>query len=101
MFIANCKELDFELHNLNDYYIYKVANNRSQVHNRVSTLLTNLDIGTLDPEAKNFITSIIEDFHDIFHLPGDKLTVNNFYSQHIIVNDNTPIYIKNYRRAEA
>lgn len=37
------------------------------------------------------------EFADIFHLECDKPSVNNFYTQKLRVNDNTPVYVKNYR----
>lgn len=40
---------------------------------------------------------LITDYSDIFHLPGDKATNNNFYSQELNIRDNEPVYVKNYR----
>ena len=36
-------------------------------------------------------------FIDVFTLPNEKLTKNNFYKQRIKVKDNEPVYRKNYR----
>lgn len=41
------------------------------------------------------------EFNDIFHLPGDKLTVNNFYEQKIRLEDIAPVYIPNYKQNHA
>lgn len=40
---------------------------------------------------------MIEEFSDIFCLPGEKLDTNNFYSQHIPLKDTVPVYIPNYK----
>lgn len=40
-------------------------------------------------------------YADVFNLPGDKLSVNNFYKQSIKILDDTPVYIKNYRIAHS
>lgn len=47
------------------------------------------------------VVQICESFSDIFHLPGDKLSVNNFYEQEIQLVDKKPLYRKNYRLPEA
>ena len=40
---------------------------------------------------------IINKYQNIYHLKEEKLTVNNFYNQDILLIDNSPVYIKNYR----
>lgn len=40
---------------------------------------------------------LIDEFADIFALPTDRMSVNNFYSQNLRLTDNSPTYIKNYR----
>lgn len=47
------------------------------------------------------IAALCTEFHDIFHLPNDKLTVNNFYKQRVILDDKNPVYKKNYRLPES
>lgn len=37
------------------------------------------------------------EYADIFHMEGEKPTVNNFYLQSVTLNDNTPVYTRNYR----
>lgn len=60
---------------------------------------------TLKKKAPNFIrskiTDLCMDFADIFHVDGDKLTVNNFYEQKLIMSDNEPVFTKNYRLPHA
>lgn len=40
-------------------------------------------------------------FSDIFHFDGDRSSINNFYEQKLLLNDCTPVYIKNYRLPHA
>jgi hypothetical protein len=47
--------------------------------------------------SKEKLINLCEEFSDIFVVEGDKLTVNNFYSQKLRLADNNPVYIKNYR----
>lgn len=48
-------------------------------------------------EKLNTLTTLCENFTDIFTLKTDKLTVNNFYTQKIRITDDAPVYTKNYR----
>lgn len=40
---------------------------------------------------------LIKEFADVFALPEDKMSVNNFYTQRLRTADSSPTYIKNYR----
>lgn len=40
---------------------------------------------------------LLNEFNDIFALPTDKMTQNIFYEQKLRLNDNTPVFSKNYR----
>lgn len=46
---------------------------------------------------QNDLLPLLNEFNDIFALSTDKMTQNNFYEQKLRLNDNTPVYIKNYR----
>lgn len=48
-------------------------------------------------KQKKGILQICEKYQNIFHLPDEKLTANNFYTQDITCIENSPVYIKNYR----
>lgn len=66
--------------------------------NRVKQLFDMLKLTYLNNEEKNSIESLCAKFADIFHMPGDKLSVSNLYKQSIQVKPNTqPVYIKPYR----
>lgn len=55
-------------------------------------------LSTKIPEhAKAKLMPLCFEFSDIFHLEGDKATVKNFYTQHLNVKYQNPVYIKNYR----
>lgn len=43
------------------------------------------------------LETLCKNYTDIFALDDEKLSVNNFYKQKITLQDNTPVYIKNYR----
>lgn len=54
-------------------------------------------MSTLESSATACIENICEEFQDIFHLEGEKLSTNNFYRQNIQTLDKTPVYTRNYR----
>ncbi|RYE21295.1 MAG: hypothetical protein EOP45_09770 [Sphingobacteriaceae bacterium] len=47
--------------------------------------------------TKEKLMNLCLEFSDIFHVGNDKSSVNNFYTQTLTVEDNTPVYTKNYR----
>ena len=59
------------------------------------------NLGGLPLEEFEPLTNLCQEFNDIFHLPKDTLTVNNFYEQEIIVTNPKPVCSKNYRPVEA
>lgn len=71
---------------------------KSKYHNsdRVNKLKSILN-ATIPKHAPHRLLSLCEEYSDIFTVPGDKHTVNNFYKQELKLADNTPVYIKNYR----
>lgn len=54
-----------------------------------------------DPKIKSKLENLCQEFSDIFALEEDVLSVNNFYKQNILLNDSSPMYIKNYRTPES
>lgn len=48
-------------------------------------------------QYQNNLMRLVEDFPDVFALPEDRMTVNNFYTQKLRTIDDSPSYIKNYR----
>lgn len=47
--------------------------------------------------VKGELEKLIFNYEDIFCLPGENLSTNNFYTQNINLNDNVPVYIPNYK----
>lgn len=94
------KNLDCEIQPLKDYNIYFTRHDNKK-KDRLNNLLKILDIGGNDPHAEKSLNEIFEEFQDVFHLPGEELGVNNFYTQQIQTTDSTAVYIKNYRLPES
>lgn len=55
----------------------------------------------LEPNIKQKVETLCQEFNDIFSLENDILTHNNFYEQNIQLNNEKPVYIKNYRTPES
>lgn len=87
---------------LRNYDIYRTGT-RKGVHSeqRFQKLMSELNIDSDDENAKRELIDILKEYQSIFHLDGEHLTTNNFYSQTIQLNDNSPVYIKNYRLPQA
>lgn len=64
---------------------------------RLEILKENLRLNHLNEEEKFSILPIIEDYNDIFHLPGDKLKGTNKIMHSIPTTDNIPVTVKQYR----
>lgn len=62
---------------------------------RASVVLDKLQINNKLPN--NDIISLCAQYHSIFHLKNERLTVNNFFQYKIKLLDQEPVYIKNYR----
>lgn len=46
---------------------------------------------------RNKLVDLCMNYDDIFHVEGDKATVNNVYLQKLIMSCNEPVFTKNYR----
>lgn len=82
-------------HDLSNYSVYTMEN-------------TNMNPSRLDSLSKFFKTNspahshnkllpLLERYNDIFALPTDRMTQNNFYKQKLRLKDDVPVYSKNYR----
>lgn len=47
--------------------------------------------------VRSELIQLCSQFADVFALPNDKMTVNNFYVQKFRTRDDDPVYVKNYR----
>lgn len=79
---------------LKDYNVFQASAptsiNRSEQLNAIIK-------DTLLPNTPNELINLCQQYNDIFQLPDDPMSTNNFYSQHLRIRDPDPIYIKNYR----
>lgn len=83
---------------IDDYNIIAKRKQYSKCKNevRMAQLQNILRKNTPEHAHENFLP-ICNEFADIFHVSGDKPSVNNFYEQQLHVTDSTPVYTRNYR----
>lgn len=78
-----------------------VANNsNSPILKRQQVLENNMRLEHLNSEERRSILNICKEYHDIFHLSDDILTVTNAMEHEINLTNPTPIYTKSYRYPE-
>lgn len=80
---------------IEDYDI--LTTTKTNIYKTRETELTKLLDAKMPDHAKSKLMPVCKEFSDIFHLPGDKPTVNNFYTHKIVAHDHTPVFVKNYR----
>lgn len=105
--ILNTRESEVYLKNclpraerLNDYTCCQFSNQKISV-SRVKKLFDLLKLNYLNEEEKVSMEGLTAKYADIFHMPGDKLSVTNIYKQSIQIKPNTqPVYVKPYRLAQ-
>lgn len=92
--------LDFsqlEINSLCNYDICEISECNNSVE-RVKTLFNLLELNYLNKEDRLCVESICAKYADVFHLPGDKLSVTNLMQHTINLKDNVnPVYSKPYR----
>jgi hypothetical protein len=75
---------------------------KEKTRNRISEVLEKLRLGHLNPEEKEMIRDTCRDYHDIFYLPGDKLSCTNAVKRSMnVIPGTSPINTKPYRLPEA
>lgn len=67
------------------------------IDNRLKTLRENIRTQHLNSEETNTLLSLCEQFHHIFHLPGDQLTTTKTLKHEIATTSQNPIFTKTYR----
>lgn len=87
------KILKLQSQNLNNFNVLSIKNS---ITNREDILLKTLS-PNIPNHAPQALTELCTDYSDIFALPEDKYTTNNFYTQKLNLNDSSPVYVKNYR----
>lgn len=97
-------EIDFSSVNIqpiNNFEVAYLGKNSKSVE-RVKTLFELLDLNYLNKEERLSIEQICAKYADVFHLPGDSLSVTNLMEHNIVLKDNvTPVYVKPYRIPQA
>ena len=83
---------------LENYNIFTF--NQPNQFNREQTCISELNLNNTPTYAQDKLKNLCQKYNDIFALQNDMLTANNFYKQKIHLNDQTPVYIKNYRMPE-
>lgn len=89
------KNVSLQTESLSDYSMYGV-NAENSNPNRLKKLLKVIS-KNVRPQYRNKLLNLCEKYSDIFHVEGDTPSTNNFYEQKLRINDNTPVYVKNYR----
>lgn len=92
---------------LNNFLIYKLDKNRTYdkqllTHNRIIKLQEEIKMDeTHNPEERQAVIDLCREYHDIFHLEGDKLPFSDVISHTIpLKQDQTPINQRPYRLPE-
>lgn len=86
-----------ECSNINNYDIF-MCNDSSKSDNKTrEEQLINILRQNTPKHAIKLLTPLCTEFSEIFHLNGDKPTVNNFYKQKLTLKDNETVYTRNYR----
>lgn len=94
---VNVNFSNLEVYSINNFDVCEF-NERQNTAERVKTLFDLLDLSYLNTEEKIGIENICAKYADVFHLPGDKLSVTNLMEHNITLKDNiTPVYVKPYR----
>ncbi|RYX87425.1 hypothetical protein EON73_01410, partial [bacterium] len=81
---------------IENYDIYKpITSENDEIHK--SRIKKFEKILKIPKHARHKLLPLCLKYADIFHVDGDKQTVNNFYKQKLNVKDNEPVFTKNYR----
>lgn len=87
------------IHSLQNFHVYKITNNDNIDRNK--SLEKELNFENLPNSIRKPLFKLCSEYNDIFSLQNDLLTCNNFYRQKIRLQDEAPVYIKNYRNAHS
>lgn len=93
--VKTIKSVKLQNDNLSNYHVYTI-NQAVNSMERSDTLLNVIQNST-PQEFQNDIKQLCKNHTDIFSLETDEMSINNFYSQKLRLNDNTPVFVNNYR----
>ena len=81
---------------------YEIANNNEvgtyYNNTRAENVTQYLDTSQVPAFGKNKLLNLITQYQDVFCLPNEQLSTNNFYKQSIHLEDETQVYIPNYKQ---
>lgn len=80
---------------LSDFHVYNIDKlpPNSTRNDQLIKLLTK----QIPLQFRDNLIPLLSEFNDIFAMPSDPMTINNFYEQTLRLKDTNPVYIKNYR----
>lgn len=81
-----------------DTYVYKQTCQSGDKNKRYQKLISQISSQDVPNFAKGKLMDLIKEHQDIFCLPDDHLSTNNFYTQNINLQDNSPVFIPNYKQ---
>ena len=64
---------------------------------RLSAIHESLRLEHLNSEERDHVLNLVNDYENLFHLPGDTLTCTNKIAHRITTTDGTPVHTKQYR----
>lgn len=91
--IAVLSNVVVESENLSNYEVY----DPSEISREDRTDVLEKLRKNFPPHVANKLDKLCSDYLDVFALETDTISYNNFYKQKLILKDNTPVHIKNYR----
>lgn len=97
---VNLDPFELNVQNIENFnmFLAKDSNHYVEVENRFSKLESLLDLECLNQEEKSSIIYLCREFNDIFHLPGDKLSITSAGMHEIpIKSDEKIVNQKPYR----
>lgn len=80
---------------LNNYFVYSIDSVKITPE-REQQLFNILSKNKSVAENTNLV-NLCKEYADIFALPSDKMSINNFYTQSLNLIDSEPVYTRNYR----
>ena len=92
MTIRNVIEVSGKLSEFDIFKVEKTENEKLRTKNVIEKISKKSNYTMADK-----VINLCTEFADIFAMPDDKLSVNNFYEQKLRAKDNEPVYVKNYR----
>lgn len=93
------KNISLKISPLSEFYVFNISQISKDAEankTRTEQLLHQIE-QNVNPLYKNDLISLCKQFPEIFLMDNDVPTINNFYEQKLRINDDSPVYIKNYR----